>query len=160
MKWTWNRQPLCSEQCESVCRVCCALWSTRWTRWNNSSWTFQSSLHAVCHRFSIIPLFAKSSFLEPLKWKTNFGVVFLGFFFFRLKCFLNDPWTKFRSDSRHGIPSYHSRAQQYIGDAHSIDLMAWRRPALCSRNVTIRIRSDHVWRQTIILPLWKCYKLL
>lgn len=93
MKWTWNRQPLCSEQCESVCRVCCALWSTRWTRWNNSSWTFQSSLHAVCHRFSIISLFAKSSFLEPLKWKTNFGVVFLGFFL-SSKVFLKRPLNK------------------------------------------------------------------
>ena len=52
-----------------------------------------------------------------------------------------------------GIPSSHSWASQHVGDAYSVDLIAWRRLTGCSRNVAIHIQSDHIVRQTIT-KLW------
>ena len=47
---------------------------------------------------------------------------------------------------RHEISMFqafnHSWAPEYISDAYSIDLIAWRRLTVCSRNVAIHIRSD------------------
>ena len=50
---------------------------------------------------------------------------------------------------RHEISMFqafnHSWAPEYISDAYSIDLIAWRRLTVCSRNVAIHIRSDKKW---------------
>ena len=63
---------------------------------------------------------------------------------------------------RCGIPSNHSWVIQHIGDRNLIHLIAWRRLAVCSRNVAIYIQSDYIVKQTItflylqlnVLLLW------